>query len=193
MFQSFKQELQSRCAFLGITPFISYVLDNPEFEICSGAGSPEHHHYGDHGLIQHTKEVFDFAENIKTAHNSHSPIFINSQELFISVIWHDYGKIWDYQKNDSGEWGKFDNHSRDIGHLSRSALEFNHWTRKKKNKDLFSGQNINPENILHNILSHHGCRAYGSPVSPASPEAIILSRADSLSARLNDFKTYDKS
>ena len=41
------------------------------------------------------------------------------------------------------------------------------------------------EVIRHCILSHHGKLEYGSPVTPATVEAIILNMADLTSAGLN--------
>ena len=40
----------------------------------------------------------------------------------------------------------------------------------------------------HIIISHHGLREYGSPVLPATPEAIIVSAADDLDFKLNFWK-----
>ncbi len=39
--------------------------------------------------------------------------------------------------------------------------------------------------IAHIIVSHHGRREYGSPVLPATPEAMIVSAADDLDFKLN--------
>jgi 3'-5' exoribonuclease len=50
---------------------------------------------------------------------------------------------------------------------------------------------INENNVLHNILAHHGQRAWGSPVAPATKEAWILHLADNLSARLDDCDKHD--
>ena len=38
--------------------------------------------------------------------------------------------------------------------------------------------------ILHLILSHHGEREFGSPVTPITPEAVILHYLDNLDAKL---------
>lgn len=38
--------------------------------------------------------------------------------------------------------------------------------------------------IGHILVSHHGCREYGSPVLPATPEAMIVSAVDELDFRL---------
>ena len=47
------------------------------------------------------------------------------------------------------------------------------------------------DEVLHCILSHHGQRAWGSPVAPKSIEAWILHLCDGLSARADDYKTLD--
>jgi 23S rRNA maturation-related 3'-5' exoribonuclease YhaM len=52
--------------------------------------------------------------------------------------------------------------------------------------------NIDPSNITHNILSHHGMREWGSPVAPATKEAWILHLCDNMSARLDDCNKHDK-
>jgi 3'-5' exoribonuclease len=38
--------------------------------------------------------------------------------------------------------------------------------------------------IGHILVSHHGCREFGSPVLPATPEAMVVSAADELDFRL---------
>ena len=43
--------------------------------------------------------------------------------------------------------------------------------------------------IAHIIVSHHGLREFGSPVLPATPEAMIVSAADDLDFKLNYWKT----
>jgi hypothetical protein len=140
-----------------------------------------------------TNEVFDYARLITMQHNSTCIGIenrINPQELFISVIWHDYGKIWDYQMDENGVWGKHNNHARQIHHISRSALEWNKHVEKLKSTIVYDGD-INTDSVTHNILSHHGMREWGSPVAPATREAWILHLADNLSARLDDCNKHD--
>jgi 3'-5' exoribonuclease len=38
--------------------------------------------------------------------------------------------------------------------------------------------------LLNIILSHHGCKEYGSPKDPATPEALLISLIDNLDAKL---------
>jgi 3'-5' exoribonuclease len=173
--------------------YVYPVIDDSRFEIWSGSGSDKHHHYGDGGLIKHIYEVYTYCRLITAQHNGDCVDIknrINGHELLISVIWHDYGKIWDYQKDENGVWGKHNNHARQIHHISRSVLEFEKHVDQLRTIDRLR-TDINTDNIIHNILSHHGMREWGSPVAPATREAWILHLADNLSARLDDCDKHD--
>ena len=189
MLITYQEELTRKCKEHGIQDLCSWVIKTQkDFAEWSGSGNPEHHHYGDHGLIRHTKEVFDYAVAIYNTHTQMSVVPINLKELLVSVIWHDYGKIWDYQKV-NGVWGKHNNHARQIHHISKSAMEFEKFYCYYASES--ARQLVNPDNVIHNILSHHGAREYGSPVAPATREAWILHLADNLSARLDDCDKHD--
>lgn len=155
-----------------------FVLEDDRFAEWSGSGSPENHHYGDGGLLQHTAEVVRLCEmTLKTL-----PCKANPRVLFTAAIWHDYGKIWDYQKN-GDVWSKSNNHARTIHHISRSVMEYH----------IAWGSDTEFDNaIVHCILSHHGRREWGSPVEPLSEEAWILHLCDNLSARVNDCHKVDR-
>jgi 3'-5' exoribonuclease len=45
------------------------------------------------------------------------------------------------------------------------------------------------EELLHIILSHHGCLEWGSPVEPATREAMLVHAMDKLSG---DFGSVDR-
>jgi 3'-5' exoribonuclease len=42
--------------------------------------------------------------------------------------------------------------------------------------------------VIHCILSHHGRKDWGSPVEPATLEALVLHQADMLSAKFGATK-----
>jgi len=185
------QDLKNKCK--EFYPYVETVLEDPRFSTCSGSGSDIHHHYGDGGLLLHTYEVYSYGELIVNKHNSTCRGWgnrVNPLEVFISIIWHDYGKIWDYQKID-GVWGKHNNHARKIHHISRSAIEWERHYPDIVRSGVITPCPVNGNRITHNILSHHGRREWGSPVAPATKEAWILHLADNLSARLNDCDKHD--
>lgn len=186
------KELKREANIFHVYALVYKVLGDPRFSEWSGSGKDIHHHYGDGGLLTHTYEVVTYCGNIADTHGhvKGDRKQINQAELFISAVWHDYGKIWDYQKV-NGIWGKHDNHARQIHHISRSALEFSNWYDQMED----DGENlseVNKDNIIHNILSHHGMREWGSPVAPATKEAWILHLADNISARLDDCNKHDR-
>jgi 3'-5' exoribonuclease len=161
----------------------SEILNDPNFGLWTG--SLEHkHHYGKGGLAKHTLEV------IKLAFNAKETLFlqIDPKELFFACLFHDIGKLWDYQPLDFRyykDWTGTE-HKRVIHHITRSALIWNdtiNFYPEYKRKY--------HEPVLHAILAHHGCREYGSPVSPKSRVAWLLHLCDSISARMDDCQHID--
>ena len=90
------EQLRDLAAYYSVLDISKEVLDKPEFAIASGAGKSDQHHYGDGGLLQHTWEVVTLCLN-----NANFFAFIENdiprKELFLAALFHDVGKIWDYQ------------------------------------------------------------------------------------------------
>jgi 3'-5' exoribonuclease len=141
------------------------------------------------GLAQHTKEVMEIALATASAETLYD--IVNVDIIIAGVLWHDYGKIWDYKKNDLSnsekvdyvqtyhekvpEW-VYDRHRWTIRHLSRSYAEFLIAAKEAGCPDL------EIEEVSHCILAHHGRHEYGSPVTPLSVEAAIIHNSDSIDA-----------
>ena len=145
----------------------------------SGSSSPENHHYGDGGLAKHTVEVVRLCEStVKTLNHND----VDMPALLTAALWHDYGKMWDYEKVE-GVW-RGSPHKRLIHHIPRSAIEWEKYANSEPGdlKDSFI------DKVTHCILSHHGRRDWGSPIAPCSKEAWILHLCDNLSARMDDWK-----
>ena len=159
----------------------SELLNDSRFDIWSGSSKPEQHHYGPHGLTIHTHEImvlaFSTIDNLK--------LDINPIELYLSVLFHDSGKLFDYSTVDNLHFSPA-THRRLIHHISRSALIWHDASMIEpqihdKYHDL----------VLHNILAHHGRREHGSPVMPKTRAAWLLHLCDSISARMNDCDRLD--
>lgn len=73
-----------------------------------------------------------------------------------------------------------------IHHISRSALI---WSHAVVEHPEFSDKYHDV--VLHNILSHHGSREWGSPVAPKTQAAWLLHLCDGISARMNDCDRLD--
>lgn len=157
------------------------ILEDASFADCSGAGIMGQHHYGDGGLVRHVAETWRIAlhSNQTLQDKSYTP----DDQLFLACLFHDVGKMWDYEKV-NGRWGKVE-HNRMIHHISRSNVQWN-LIATKHNVD----QHM-IDSVSHAILSHHGRREWGSPVAPKTRLAWILYLADSMSARMDDCETVD--
>lgn len=172
---------------LGVEDIAKEVLFDERFFNCSGASEKGSHHYGKHGLVTHVHEVMVNGFALVLCNQGfYNFSFLDKQEFLLSVVFHDYGKIFDYEalNKEMSEWGPT-RHKRVIHHISRSALFFSEMA-KKHNLDVDL-----TDKVLHNILSHHGCREWGSPVSPATRIAWLLHLSDMVSARLYDCVTKD--
>lgn len=185
------ESLKRNATKLGVSNIANIVLNNPLFHICSGSAHENCHHYGDGGLVQHTSEVWDIAYNISKLYASGvragvtppKVIVPDDTQLFLACLFHDVGKMWDYEKI-GGEWVGT-THKRHIHHISRSAIE---WSRAVEKTGVC--RDIEDE-VLHAILAHHGQRQFGSPVAPKSRLAWLLHFSDGISARMNDADTLD--
>jgi len=175
------------------------VLEDSRFDIWSGSSKSEQHHYGKHGLTIHTYEVMSLAFGIRT--NLSLERKIDKIELYFSVLFHDSGKMYDYSPvhrdvsdprsdkdefvTDYVEWTPTP-HRRTIHHISRSGLLWHDAAQLVP--QIYDKYH---DNVLHNILAHHGRREWGSPVMPLTKTAWLLHLCDGISARMNDCEKID--
>ena len=168
------------------------ILDDKKFYEWSACVHHTGHHYGTGGLQYHTWEVISLCLANADFFIAQGKI-IDKKVLFLAALYHDVGKIWDYQEVEvrddygicRGQAWVGTPHKRTIHHISRSAIEWSTTAR------FWSLSPKLEEDVLHCILSHHGQREWGSPVAPKSREAWLLHLCDGLSARAADCDTID--
>ena len=182
--KNYLQELKDDAWRLGpdIVEMSDYVLDSKEFQTWSGSSTASQHHYGKGGLIRHSYEVIHIGYSVIDLLQP----TVTKQEMFLAGLYHDVGKVKDYIHTDEemSDWISTI-HKRNIHHISRSAIM---WTKAVTELGLFKELE---DSILHAILSHHGCREWGSPVAPNSQLAWLLHLSDGLSARMDDCTKCD--
>jgi len=167
---------------LGCVDLASKVLDDVRFPKWSGSHHKLAHHYGEGGLLTHTFEVVTLSLNTAQLYSDIHKI--DTKQLFLSALYHDYGKLWDYDLSEDGDWVT-QNHRRKIHHISRSNVEWVRWAAAMgADEELIDA-------VSHNILSHHGSRECGSPIAPYTREAWILHLSDCMSARVDDCDRID--
>lgn len=151
---------------------VERMLHKQEFSQAPGATSKHHAYTG--GLAEHTLEVVEYCNKA----NEH--LELNYDILIASAIIHDWAKIYDYvlapDPDSPGEM-KWINapYKHLVNHIAGSHAEF-----------VRQAWGVLPSNlqvpIEHCILAHHGRQEWGSPVTPQTPEALLLHQADYWSA-----------
>lgn len=182
--QKYVNDLSHFASKCGVQFIAREVYNDPRFLTHSGSHLPDAHHYGKGGLLRHTWEVVCLAMQTFDFYVEKHPN-LDRSEVYLSALFHDYGKIWDYTYDEVSNTWVVNSHRRLIHHIQRSAFE---WQRISKFYNL-DGEFI--DRVTHNILSHHGSRQYGSPVAPFTREAYIVHLCDCISARVDDCDRLD--
>ena len=143
-----------------------------KFRFSSAAKSVHHSFVG--GLLEHTLSVAKNCEYF-AAHYG----VLNRDLLVAAAICHDIGKVREfvpYPENDYSDEGNL------LGHIIIGAEMVGERIAK------IPGFPVNLANELrHCILAHHGELEFGSPKKPAIIEAVALSFADNLDAKMETF------
>lgn len=143
------------------------------FKSHSAAKTVHHDYVG--GLLHHSVSVAQSCDLLSKQY----PL-VNREELITSALLHDIGKLRElapFPVNDYTDLGQF------LGHISYGCIMI-----EKAISTIPEFPDDLKLRILHNILSHHGELEYGSPKKPMTMEAIILSMADDLDAKLESFE-----
>ena len=139
------------------------------FKFHSAAKSVHHGFVG--GLLEHTVSVTRncnyFAEHYA---------FLNRDMLLTPAMFHDIGKLKElstFPENDYTDAGQL------LGHIMIGA----EWIGDKI-REIDGFPVVLANELKHCILAHHGELEYGSPKKPALVEALALSFADNLDAKM---------
>lgn len=139
------------------------------FKFHSAAKSVHHGFVG--GLLEHTVSVTRncnyFAQNYA---------FLNRDLLLTAAMFHDIGKLKElstFPANDYTDAGQL------LGHIMIGA----EWIGEKI-REIDGFPEVLANELKHCILAHHGELEYGSPKKPALVEALALSFADNLDAKM---------
>ncbi|MGN0317151.1 MAG: 3'-5' exoribonuclease YhaM family protein [Lachnospira sp.] len=144
-----------------------------KFKSISAAKTVHHSFAG--GLLEHSLSVTKLCDKIAANYD-----YLNRDLLLCSAMLHDVGKVRELSelpKNDYTDEGNF------IGHI---VMGYEMVMDKIKAIDGFP--TILAEEIGHCILSHHGELEFGSPKKPSIVEALVLSMADNMDAKLETMR-----
>jgi 3'-5' exoribonuclease len=150
--------------------------DNLMSRFCKAPAAMSFHHAFLGGLLEHTLNAIEVADAIVKFYPG-----LNRDLLIAGIFLHDIAKTWElcydcaFGYTDGGQL---------IGHIVKSAM----WVDEKARvASQTLGEKI-PQNLIdvlqHIILSHHGETEFGSPKTPATPEAIAVHTIENLDAKL---------
>lgn len=156
-----------------IQSFFGQETFQKAFSNHSAAKSVHHGFVG--GLLEHTLGVVRMCNYLATAY----PV-LNRDLLLSAAAFHDIGKLKElsaFPLNDYTDAGQL------LGHI----VIGNQWISEHiREIEGFPPRLANE--LQHCILAHHGELEYGSPKKPALVEAVALSMADNMDAKLETMK-----
>jgi 3'-5' exoribonuclease len=133
-----------------------------------------------HGLLEHTLSV---AQAVSAAANFFPGI--DRDVAVTGALLHDIGKCVAYNDDPLAI------DLTDAGRL-QGEIPLGYYTVRRAIEDLPGFDPSLAQCVLHIILSHHGSLEHGSPVVPATREAVLVHMIDNLGGRLGSFDRIEK-
>ena len=133
-----------------------------------------------HGLLEHTLSV---AQAVSAAANFFPGI---DREIAVTgALLHDIGKLLAYNDDPLAI------DLTDAGRL-QGEIPLGYYTVRRSIEDIPGFDPRIAQCVLHIILSHHGQLEHGSPVVPATREAVLVHMIDNLGGRLGSFDRLER-
>lgn len=155
------------------------LLADPAFVAAFSAApaAKELHHAALGGLLEHTVSVVRLCQVMA----GHYPR-VDRDLLLASAILHDVGKLQELQWDGAFE---YTDQGRLLGHVTLGAMFV-----RERIRALGDFPTPLEQELIHNILSHHGEYEWGSPKRPKTLEAIILHHVENLDGKVDAFLGY---
>ena len=141
------------------------------------AAARGNHHARRGGLVEHVAQMMRCASALCTVYPMRRDL------LLAGVLFHDAGKMWENQYEETGFEMPFSEFAEELGHIAIGFQLLNElWKKaglqKRSDRDL----------LAHLVLSHHGELQWGSPVQPKCIEAQVLHYVDQIDAKVEMMK-----
>lgn len=142
----------------------------------------ENHHARLAGLAQHILSMMNIAVRLDDHYAEWYPYKIDLGLVLAAIVFHDLGKRIEL----SGVIGtEYTDEGSLIGHIAYGLLLLED-AHRTANVEL---DHRTLTHLRHLILSHHGRLEWGSPVEPATPEAVFLHQIDMIDSRMDKVLT----
>lgn len=133
-----------------------------------------------HGLLEHTVSV---AQAVSAAANFFPGI--DREVAVAGALLHDIGKTEAYNDDPLAI------DLTDAGRL-QGEIPLGYYTVRREIEEVPGFDPALAQAVLHIILSHHGSLEHGSPVLPATREAVLVHMIDNLGGRLGSFDRLER-
>lgn len=133
-----------------------------------------------HGLLEHTVSV---AQAVSAAANFFPGI--DREVAVAGALLHDIGKTVAYNDDPLAI------DLTDAGRL-QGEIPLGYYTVRREIEQMPGFEPRLAQAVLHIILSHHGSLEHGSPVVPATREAVLVHMIDNLGGRLGSFDRLER-
>jgi 3'-5' exoribonuclease len=133
-----------------------------------------------HGLLEHTVSV---AQAVSAAANFFPGI--DREVAVTGALLHDIGKTVAYNDDPLAI------DLTDAGRL-QGEIPLGYYTVRREIEEIPGFDPGLAQAVLHIILSHHGSLEHGSPVVPATREAVLVHMIDNLGGRLGSFDRLER-
>jgi 3'-5' exoribonuclease len=133
-----------------------------------------------HGLLEHTLSV---ARAVSAAANFFPGI--DRDVAVAGALLHDIGKCVAYNEDPLAI------DLTDAGRL-QGEIPLGYYTVRREIEEVPGFDPALAQAVLHIILSHHGSLEHGSPVVPATREAVLVHMIDNLGGRLGSFDRLER-
>ncbi len=138
-----------------------------------------YHHAYVGGLADHVRDMVSAGESCLVTFPR-----ANSDLILAGILFHDVGKLDTFSTASSPQIART---GRYLDHITAGI------SRLSLAMDACPGFPIQiREHLLHIVASHHGQKEYGSPVLPATREAIVVNHLDRLSSLLSHFDEWGR-
>ncbi len=180
LFASLKQLVDRHVESREIRRFLAALFDDDtrrkQYQRAPAAVSNHHNYLA--GLLEHTLSMARLAVTMGRHYDAYYPGMVDTDLLVAGCIIHDIGKIDELEYRRSFDYST---EGRLVGHIAGgSALV----ERVATDLDPPLDEHLTTQ-LQHLVLSHHGKKEYGAPVTPRSPEALLLHHLDMIDSRVN--------
>ena len=161
------------------------ALERYERKWKRAAAARTYHHAYRGGLLLHTAQMLRVAQAVAPLYPEVMPAL-----LYAGVLFHDIGKLWENDFEEDSLGVGYSRMGELMGHIVIGVELVNNLWRDARAAEPVLFDEVHPpsellrEHLLHLILSHHGTREFGSPVTPRTPEAWILHHIDNMDAKV---------